>query len=352
MDEHNMALWGLNERFRALAARQSRPVGRILSQEKGLYRLVWAQGEQSAAVSGKFRYEIQMASDYPAVGDFVLFDANERGELGVIHAVLPRESAFIRKAAGASDGQQVVAANVDTVFLCMSLNRDFNLRRLERYLSIAWNSGATPVIVLTKADLCDDLAGRRRDAESVAAQTTVLLTSVVDQDGYESVLPYLQPGRTVAFLGSSGVGKSTLINRLLGEDRLPTNGLRDDDHGRHTTTRRSLMQTPQGGLVVDTPGMRELGLWDSAAGLDKTFAEIDALAASCRFADCTHTGEPGCAVRAAIEDASLSEARLAAYQKLKAENAYTENSARHLAEKNRKFKEIAKINKAAAKQPR
>jgi len=322
---------------------------RIILQEKGLYRIAGEQGEKLAAVSGKFQYQASAVSEYPAVGDYVMADWNEDGGNAVIHEVLPRKSAFIRKAAGEGRQEQVVAANVDTVFICMALNNDYNLRRLERYLSIAWDSGAVPVIVLTKADLCDDLSSKIFEVSGVAMGVDVLVTSAVEQDGYEQVLNYIGEDKTVAFIGSSGVGKSTLINCLLGENRLETNGLRNDDKGRHTTTHRELIVLPAGGSVIDTPGMRELGMWDSEEGIERTFADVEELAARCRFGDCTHGKEPGCAIRRALDEGELSMDRWLSYQKLKAENAYMEDSESYLAAKRQKFKEIAKYNKTNKK---
>ena len=345
----NMASYGLVDQFEALAQeyRAEYQVGRILVQEKGLFRLICESGEKLAEVSGKLRYNAGSASDFPAVGDFVLIDGGEALDRAVIHGILPRKSVFVRKAAGSACTEQVVAANIDTVFICMSLNNDFNLRRLERYLSVAWNSGAIPVIVLTKSDLCGDPERHISAVQEVAAGVDIVVSSGTEPDGYCRLLPYIRPGKTVALIGSSGVGKSTLINRLLGEDRLETNGLRSDDKGRHTTTRRELFLLKQGGMVIDTPGMRELGLWDVDQGLDKSFADVESLAAMCRFHNCSHTGEPGCAVQAAISSGALAEERWRSYQKLNAENRYTENSAEYLAEKRQKFKTIAKINKSA-----
>ena len=275
-----------------------------------------------------------------------MVDWNTSGGNAVIRHVLPRKSCFIRKAAGEKNEEQVVAANIDTVFLCMSLNNDFNLRRLERYISIAWNSGAVPVVVLTKADLCKDPENKLFEVSSVAAGVDVLVTNTINQNGYEQLYPYLAEEKTVAFIGSSGVGKSTLINCLLGEKHLDTNGLRNDDKGRHTTTHRELILLPSGGMVIDTPGMRELGMWDAESGIDQTFSDIEKLAQRCRFRDCTHScSEPGCAVQEAVERGELPIERLRSYQKLMNENRYVNDTQGYMAEKRQKFKNIAKINK-------
>lgn len=312
---------GLTERLSEEAKQyQGLYIGRVSSQAKDLYRVLMEEGELRAEVSGKFRHLASTPSDYPVVGDFVLVDRtdNSNGN-GIIHQVLTRKSCFGRKAAGSND-LQVVAANIDQVFICMALNNDFNLRRLERYLSIAWDSGAIPVVVLTKADLCPDIDAKVDALSPLTVGVDVLITTSMSSDGYAAVQSRIVNGRTVAFIGSSGVGKSTLINRLLGEERLATYEIRNDDKGRHTTSRRELILIPGGGVVIDTPGMRELGI--IGADLSKSFADIDELAVSCRFRDCTHGSEPGCAVQQAIKEGFLSVERLASFKKLQKEAKY------------------------------
>lgn len=333
--------WGASEQYYKIASvHPEYELGRVISQEKDLFRLVMDKEECMARVSGKFRYNVSAISEFPSVGDFVLVEHSFKDDVALIHKVLQRKSVFIRKAAGKNCMEQVVAANIDTIFLCMALNGDFNIRRLERYLSIAWDSGAVPVIILTKIDLCDDLQAKRFEIENVAVGVPVMEPSGLTGDGLQQIKQYLQKTKTVAFIGSSGVGKSTLINRLLGEECLKTNTIRKDDKGRHTTTHRELFLIPDSGMVIDTPGM-----WKAGKGIEHAFSDIEKLAEKCRFHNCTHTSEPECAVRAAMEDGMIDEERLKAYKKLKAENSYMEDTGNYMLAKKKKFKEIAKYNK-------
>lgn len=322
MSKINLKNWGFNENFVSESLLYKNfYVGRVVSQYKDLYRIITEKGELTAEISGKFRFAVMKLSDYPAVGDFVMLDRDEDIDgNAIIHHILKRKSAFIRKAAGTSNDEQIVASNIDIVFICISLNNNFNLRRIERYLSVAWDSRAIPVIVLTKADLCTDLSQKIAEVDKIACGVDVLVTSGLSSDGLAFVQKYITDGRTVAFIGSSGVGKSTLINRLVGDSVFETQKVRNDDKGRHTTTRRELIFIPDGGMVIDTPGMRELGL--EGADLSKTFADIDELAAQCKFHDCTHSREPNCAVKKAVTDGLLSAERLSNYLKLKKEARY------------------------------
>jgi ribosome biogenesis GTPase len=292
--------------------------GRVAVQERGSYLVYTEDGERWAEVTGRLRHDTASSADFPAVGDWVALDDR-------IHAVLPRRTKFSRKVAFLKTEEQVLAANVDVVFLVMALTeRDFNPRRLERYLATAWESGAEPVVVLSKADLCDDVPGHLAEAEGVAYGVPVHVTSAVTGDGLDALRASFAGDRTAALLGSSGVGKSTLINAFLGSELLRTNEIRADGRGRHTTTHRELVPLPEGGLLLDTPGMRELQLWTADSGLDETFTDVTELAARCRFNDCSHDGEPGCAVRAALAEGSLEAERYASYEKLQRELRHLE----------------------------
>ena len=296
-------------------------IGRIFSQSKGIYKIMTENGEITGEISGKFRYSIVSEIDYPAIGDFVAIDRNNNDEgNGLIHHRFSRKTAFIRKSAGTSNKNQIVASNIDIVFICMSLNNDFNMRRLERYLAVTWESGAIPVVVLTKSDLCNNIEEKIIELNDVAIGVDILVISKDDFESIDEIRKYINTGKTVAFVGSSGVGKSTIVNNLLGQNILDTKGLRNDDRGRHTTTHREAFILDGGGIVIDTPGMRELGLEN--VDLSKSFSDIDELSRFCKFSDCSHTNEPKCAVIKAIENGELSEERLISYNKLKKEMNY------------------------------
>jgi ribosome biogenesis GTPase len=284
---------------------------RVAAQHRGAY-VVWsADGEVRARASGRLYYEHEVGEPVPAVGDWVGLRES------TITSILPRRSAFIRKRAGLGSDEQVLAANVDTAFLLAGLDDDFSLRRLERYITTAWDSGAEPVVVLTKADLCPDVADAMIQVESVAIGVPVHSISNVTGIGVEELTMHLHPGRTIVLLGSSGVGKSSLLNRLAGEDLMRTAALAADGTGRHTTSHRELVQLPGGTLAIDTPGLRELQFWEG--DLSAAFEDIDALAADCRFRDCAHAREPGCAVLAAVDDGTLALDRLRSWRKLERE---------------------------------
>jgi len=323
--------------------------GRVILQQRGYYGLATATGELRAEISGKLAREAQ-AGGYPAVGDWVAASAGEAGGPAIIHHVLPRRTAFVRKAV--SGGMQVIAANVDVAFLTASLNADLNPRRLERYLASAWQSGAAPVVLLTKADLCADVAGVVAQIRDIARDAPIHAISSLTGEGLEALMAYLTAGRTAVLVGSSGAGKSTLANALVGSERMATQAIRESDgQGRHTTSHRELILLPGGGLLLDTPGMRELGLWDSEEGLAATFEDIEALAGACKFGDCSHSNEPGCAVRAALEAGELDEARWRSYQKLRRELAHLESREDPAlrAAKRRQWVQVTKANRARGK---
>lgn len=318
--------------------------GRVTSEHKGSYRVQTETGELLGEITGKMRYQADGRQDYPAVGDWVLLSSRPQEGKGTIHDILPRFSKFSRKVAGLTTEEQVIAANVDTVFLVNALNQDFNVRRLERYLLLTWESGATPVIVLTKSDLSENTEALASEVEAVAFGVPIHVTSVKDRTGLDELHAYLEEGQTVTLLGSSGAGKSTLTNYLLGEEKQLVQEIRDDDgRGRHTTTHRELIPISSGGMIIDTPGMRELQLWEADEGLNQSFADIEALAENCHFRDCKHEKEPNCAVQEAIQSDDLDESRFQSYLKLQRELAFLErkeNKRAQLAEKKR-WKKIA-----------
>ena len=293
---------------------------RIVEQHKNGYIAYGEQGEWQAEVTGRFLHVLAGLVGFPAVGDWVGLQPLPNEDRALIHALLRRRTQFVRKVAGSGIEEQVVASNVDVVFLVTGLDGNFNLRRIERYLTEAWSSGAQPVILLNKADLCGDVVACVRSVEAVAPGAAVHAVSAALNEGVEVVQSYLTPGRTIAFLGSSGVGKSTIINRLLGEERQDVQTVSNSvGKGRHTTTSRSLLLHPDGGMIIDTPGMRELQLWANEGDVEQSFTDIEVMAGRCRFTDCTHTSEPGCAVLEAIDDGSLDEDRYRSYMKLQKE---------------------------------
>ncbi|HEY0493683.1 MAG TPA: ribosome small subunit-dependent GTPase A [Candidatus Dormibacteraeota bacterium] len=321
--------------------------GRVSADYGVAFTVSTAGGDRVGRATGKLRHDGTGPNDRAVVGDWVAFEPGI-GESGSIHAILERKSAFSRKVAGETTQEQVMAANIDRVFVVSALSEDLNQAKLERYLTIGWESGALPVVLLTKADLSLDLQAVRESVEAIAPGATVLVTSSVSGEGLDLVRNELGPGITAVLVGPSGVGKSTLINRLTGRDDLATGAIRSDGKGRHTTTHRQLIPIESGGMIIDTPGLRELQLWHGEEGLDQTFDDIAQLALGCRFNNCDHESEPGCAVQAAILDGTLPAGRLASYRKLGREiraMRRREDKRLQIEDKNR-WKAITKANRS------
>ncbi|MED5017008.1 ribosome small subunit-dependent GTPase A [Paenibacillus chibensis] len=326
--------------------RSTHTAGRIIADFGQKYRVYTASGEIWGEMSGKMKHALLNGSTYPAVGDWVELQLLEGEDRCIIHGILDRKTCISRQKAGAKSAQeQIIAANVDILFLVTSLNDDYNPRRMERYLIMAWNSGVTPVILLSKADLCDDPEVKAAEMELIAPGVPVHAVSAIENRGKEEVTGYLKDGVTVALTGSSGCGKSTIVNWLADSTEQRTQGIREDDsRGRHTTTHRELFLLPSGGLMVDTPGMRELQLYDDdGGGWEQVFSDIEAIGEGCRFADCRHENEAGCAVLAALETGEIDEKRLQNYRKTQRELQFQvkkeERSQRKVNRKDRSAKE-------------
>lgn len=316
---------------------------RITAVHRERYQLVCEYGETYARLKTK-EYYMEL-EEFPTTGDFVLIKYIPNGDSQIIKT-LPRKTFFSRLDPTPGRGEQAVAANFDYVFIMQSLNHDFNEKRLERYMTLAWQSGAAPIIVLTKADLVEEYDEYIRRIEMAAPGVDVYAVSSKSGYGMENIEKYLQPRKTVVFLGSSGVGKSSLVNALAGEEIMSVNDIREyDSKGRHTTTHRQLIMLKSGAMIIDTPGMRGLGMWDVSTGLYEAFLDVEQYLGKCRFADCRHMTEPGCAIKEAIADGSLSQERWKSYCNLKNEARYSEDKTAYMRDKVKWHKEVAKNNK-------
>lgn len=318
--------WGWNGYYEAVwksAERANTIPSRVIAQARGVWRVAGDFGECPAEAAGKLRLAAEEGADWPAVGDWVGVELRDQGSAAQIYEVLPRRSQFVRKMAGKKIAEQVIAANVDVALLVSALDGDFNPRRVERYLTQCWEPGVRPVIVLNKADVCETPQAKVDEMERAAMGVPVHAVSAKTGQGFDELESFLTRGKTTVLLGSSGVGKSTMVNRLLRRAVQEVQEVRESDsRGRHTTTTRELFAMPCGGLLMDTPGLRELQLWDADEGISHTFADIESLAACCRFGNCRHDGEPGCAVQSAIAAGELARARLENWRKLQRELAF------------------------------
>lgn len=322
-------------------ARAGQTPGRVVVQRRGAYLVATDEGELRAKPAGRLLHDAGEA-EHPVVGDWVALTVNKSQRTATIHAILPRRTAFMRRAADSVQTLQVIAANIDVAFVVTSMNADFNPRRLERYLAAAWQSGARPVVLLTKSDLSDQPEVLAQQVVGLAARCPVIAVSARQAIGLDAVRSHILPGETCVLIGSSGVGKSTLVNVLSGEERMATREIREADaRGRHTTSHRQLFLLPGGGLILDTPGIREVGLIDAEEGLSVVFDDIERLAQDCRFRDCGHANEPGCAVRVALQSGALDPGRWASFQKLGLELAAVENKADRIAKEAERRRQLS-----------
>ncbi len=316
---------------------------RITAVHKERYALVCEYGETYGRLKTKEYFG--GFEEFPTTGDFVLINYNPHGDSQIIKTLL-RKTFFSRRDPTPGRGEQAIAANFDYVFIMQSLNQDFNTKRLERYLTLAWQSGAIPVVVLTKADLVDEYDTYVQIVESFAVGVPVYAVSAKTGAGLDSLADYMMPGKTIVFLGSSGVGKSSLVNALAGENIMAVNGIREDDSkGRHTTTHRQLIMLKNDAMIIDTPGMRELGMWDVSNGLGEAFSDVEQYLGKCKFSDCKHQTEPGCGIKEAIANGELSRERWERYINLKTEAKYSDDKISFLRQKQQRNKNIAKLNK-------
>lgn len=330
---------------------EDKMIARIIATHKDRYEIVCDNGQGFAQIKRGCYYD-NPNGIYPTTGDFVVIEWNDTGD-SMIYETLKRTSSFSRTASSSdrnrelhNQHEQLVASNFDYVFIIQSLNQNFNINRIERYLSLAWESGGIPVVILTKSDLVSNAQEFVNEVQSIAFGVDVYAISCITKDGIGDIKKYFSKGNTIVFLGSSGVGKSTLVNTLYGEEVMKTSEIRENDsRGRHTTTSRNLIMLPNGAMIIDTPGMRELGMWNAESGISKTFSDIEEMIKECKYSDCTHTTEPGCKVLEAIENGELNRERLEQYLKLQKESKYNTDSEQYLKNKKEKFKEISKINR-------
>jgi ribosome biogenesis GTPase len=339
------------ERFKAFSEIGLQPA-RVTEANRLVYKLIAERGELMGKLSGRFRHSCQTRGDYPTVGDWVAYKPTEQKGFVAIQGLVERKSRFMRKAAGKTSEEQVIAANVDTVFIVSGLDQDYNIRRLERYVTLASEGNSEYVFILNKADLRKDVEKLTSEIKNLFGDVPVYAISALQNLGLEQIAPHITAGKTVVFLGSSGVGKSSIINRLLGEEKQKTGHVSSHDgRGRHITTSKNLILLPNGAIVVDTPGLRELSMLCTGEGLKNAFSDIEEYAKECKYRTCTHTNEPGCAVLAAVEEGRIEEGRIGNYRKLRKEIAYnlTKHDARYRTKRSSFWKNISKQAKAIKK---